>query len=198
MYLLEKRVIVHIFTVNVHILTVNVHVLTVNVHILTVNVYILTVNVHVLTVNVHALTVNIIHAFVHIYLLKKRMNYKGNLFSYINHTCICAYISTGKRGGGGKDTYTQSSHTHTCAQVSVMAVNYKGRPFMLASTENKPMGWSLLAVCVGVFVCAFEVFPWFNDLLKLVPLPSQEFRSRVSLLCVCVCVCVLCMYTTKK
>jgi cation-transporting ATPase 13A1 len=64
-------------------------------------------------------------------------------------------------------------------QVSVMAVNYKGRPFMLASTENKPMGWSLLAVCIGVFVCAFEVFPWFNDLLKLVPLPSKEFRNRV-------------------
>ncbi len=76
-----------------------------------------------------------------------------------------------------------------------MAVNYKGRPFMLASTENKPMGWSLLAVCIGVFVCAFEVFPWFNDLLKLVPLPSDEFRNRVSIVtciqtCVYVCACV--------
>ena len=67
----------------------------------------------------------------------------------------------------------------TAQQVSVMAVNYKGRPFMLASTENRPMGYSLLAVCVGVFVCAFEVIPQFNDLLKLVPMPSDDFRYKI-------------------
>mmetsp|Transcript_8956 Transcript_8956/g.20568 ORF Transcript_8956/g.20568 Transcript_8956/m.20568 type:complete len:719 (-) Transcript_8956:368-2524(-) len=67
----------------------------------------------------------------------------------------------------------------TAQQVSVMAVNYKGRPFMLAATENAPMGYSLLAVTVGVFVCAFEVLPWLNDLLKLVPMPSDEFRTKM-------------------
>jgi len=60
-----------------------------------------------------------------------------------------------------------------------MAVNYKGRPFMLAATENAPMGYSLLAVTIGVFVCAFEVLPFLNDLLKLVPMPSDEFRTQM-------------------
>ena len=34
----------------------------------------------------------------------------------------------------------------TAQQVAVMAVNYKGRPFMLAATENAAMGTSLFAV----------------------------------------------------
>mmetsp|Transcript_2404 Transcript_2404/g.6463 ORF Transcript_2404/g.6463 Transcript_2404/m.6463 type:complete len:444 (-) Transcript_2404:177-1508(-) len=67
----------------------------------------------------------------------------------------------------------------TAQQVSVMAVNYKGRPFMLAATENAAMGYSLLAVTAGVFVCAFEVVPQLNDLLKLVPMPSPEFRNSI-------------------
>mmetsp|Transcript_8122 Transcript_8122/g.27262 ORF Transcript_8122/g.27262 Transcript_8122/m.27262 type:complete len:1434 (-) Transcript_8122:544-4845(-) len=67
----------------------------------------------------------------------------------------------------------------TAQQASVMAVNYKGRPFMLAATENAAMGMSLAAVCTGIFVCAFEVFPALNDLLKLVPMPSDWFRQQV-------------------
>ena len=39
----------------------------------------------------------------------------------------------------------------TAQQVSVMAVNYKGRPFMLACTENAAMGMSLFAVGAMVF-----------------------------------------------
>ena len=67
----------------------------------------------------------------------------------------------------------------TAQQVSVMAVNYKGRPFMLAATENAAMGTSLFAVCVMVFACAFETVPQLNNLLKLVPLPSAAFREQM-------------------
>jgi cation-transporting ATPase 13A1 len=67
----------------------------------------------------------------------------------------------------------------TAQQVSVMAVNYKGRPFMLASTENPAMLYSLLACCAGVFICAFEVVPELNKYLELVSLPSSEFRNSL-------------------
>jgi cation-transporting ATPase 13A1 len=45
----------------------------------------------------------------------------------------------------------------TAQQAAVMLVNYKGRPFMLAATENAAMGASLVATTAGVFICAFEV-----------------------------------------
>mmetsp|Transcript_21931 Transcript_21931/g.41825 ORF Transcript_21931/g.41825 Transcript_21931/m.41825 type:complete len:442 (-) Transcript_21931:517-1842(-) len=67
----------------------------------------------------------------------------------------------------------------TAQQVSVMAVNYKGRPFMIASTENRPMLYSLAACCAGTFIAAFEVIPELNKLLQLVPLPSDEFRGQM-------------------
>mmetsp|Transcript_2539 Transcript_2539/g.4057 ORF Transcript_2539/g.4057 Transcript_2539/m.4057 type:complete len:1460 (+) Transcript_2539:76-4455(+) len=67
----------------------------------------------------------------------------------------------------------------TAQQVAVMAVNYKGRPFMLAATENAAMGASLFAVGSLVFACAFEVVPQLNTLLKLVPLPSSFFRQQI-------------------
>jgi len=67
----------------------------------------------------------------------------------------------------------------TAQQVSVMGVNYKGRPFMLAATENAAMGMSLFAVGVMVFACAFEVVPQLNTLLRLVPLPSNFFRQQI-------------------
>ncbi|KAJ1488119.1 hypothetical protein T484DRAFT_1784330, partial [Baffinella frigidus] len=67
----------------------------------------------------------------------------------------------------------------TAQQAAVMLVNYKGRPFMLAATENAAMGASLVATTAGVFICAFEVVPPLNTLLKLVPLPSDEFRTQM-------------------
>ena len=67
----------------------------------------------------------------------------------------------------------------TAQQVAVMAVNYKGRPFMLASTENAPMLWSLLACGAGLFAAASEHYPLLNGTLRLVELPSDEFRSQI-------------------
>jgi len=58
-----------------------------------------------------------------------------------------------------------------------MAVNYKGRPFMIASTENRPMLYSLLACCAGTFIAAFEVIPMLNDKLQ-VCCPLQYLRDH--------------------
>lgn len=67
----------------------------------------------------------------------------------------------------------------TAQQVSVMMVNYKGRPFMISSLENRPMLYSLALCCFGTFACAFEVFPWLNKRLQLQSLPSDEFRYKM-------------------
>jgi cation-transporting ATPase 13A1 len=67
----------------------------------------------------------------------------------------------------------------TAQQVAVMAVNYKGRPFMLASTENAPMLISLTLCGVGLFTAASEHYPLFNGTLRLVQLPNDEFRYRL-------------------
>jgi hypothetical protein len=60
-----------------------------------------------------------------------------------------------------------------------MMVNYKGRPFMISAFENKPMMWSLFACASIIALAAFEAFPYFNQKLGLVPLPSQDFRNRM-------------------
>ena len=67
----------------------------------------------------------------------------------------------------------------TAQQVSVMFVNYKGRPFMQGITENPAFMWSVLLCCVGAFVCAFERMPELNAALKLVSMPNDEFRWKV-------------------
>jgi cation-transporting ATPase 13A1 len=67
----------------------------------------------------------------------------------------------------------------TAQQVSVMFVNYKGRPFMQGITENPAFMWSVLLCSVGAFVCAFERMPELNAALKLVSMPNDDFRWRV-------------------
>eukprot|EP00808_Paulinella_micropora_P012340 g13561.t1 len=70
----------------------------------------------------------------------------------------------------------------TAQHVAVLAVNYKGRPFMIATTENRPLMYSLAICCGGLFVAAFEVIPQLNKLLEMVPLPDSEFRTRLLLI----------------
>ena len=67
----------------------------------------------------------------------------------------------------------------TAQQVSVMFVNYKGRPFMQGITENPAFMWSVLLSVGGAFVCAFEQAPELNKALKLVSMPNDDFRWRV-------------------
>ena len=67
----------------------------------------------------------------------------------------------------------------TAQQVSVMFVNYKGRPFMQGITENPAFMWSVALTGGGAFVCAFERAPELNRALKLVSMPNDDFRWRV-------------------
>eukprot|EP00211_Chloroparvula_japonica_P000750 CAMPEP_0119125976 /NCGR_PEP_ID=MMETSP1310-20130426/5062_1 /TAXON_ID=464262 /ORGANISM="Genus nov. species nov., Strain RCC2339" /LENGTH=1513 /DNA_ID=CAMNT_0007116097 /DNA_START=47 /DNA_END=4588 /DNA_ORIENTATION=+ len=70
----------------------------------------------------------------------------------------------------------------TAQQVSVMAVNYKGRPWTKSLSENTALLWSLFATLVGVCLCAWEVVPELNKLLGLVALPGDDFRVEVIVL----------------
>lgn len=73
----------------------------------------------------------------------------------------------------------------TSQQVSVMAVNYKGRPFMLGTTENAALLWSLALCAIGLFVAVNEVVPELNTYLGLVPFPNEDIRRGV-VVCVAV------------
>ena len=57
-----------------------------------------------------------------------------------------------------------------------MLVNYKGRPWMRGATENPALLYSLALCVAGVVVAAWEVVPYMNTYLGLVPLPDDETR----------------------
>jgi cation-transporting ATPase 13A1 len=67
----------------------------------------------------------------------------------------------------------------TVQRVCVMLVNYKGRPHMMGAVENKTLLVSLASMVIGAFACAFEVSPWLNNWLQLVPLPDDAFRVKI-------------------
>ena len=67
----------------------------------------------------------------------------------------------------------------TIQRVCVMLVNYKGRPHMMGAVENKTLLVSLASMVVGAFICAFEVSPWLNNWLQLVPMPDDAFRYKI-------------------
>lgn len=80
----------------------------------------------------------------------------------------------------------QPSLLNTCVflvtsaqQVSVMFVNYKGRPFMQGISENPAFLWSITLCCGGAFVCAFERMPELNQMLQLVSMPNDKFRWTI-------------------
>jgi len=67
----------------------------------------------------------------------------------------------------------------TMQQVSVLMVNYKGRPFQPGLTESRAL-LNALGMCgLGLLVCAFEVVPAFNKGIGMVPLPSPQLRTTV-------------------
>ena len=61
--------------------------------------------------------------------------------------------------------------------ISVLFVNYKGRPWMKGCIENHPLFLSVIASAVGVACCAWEVSPYINGLIHLEAFPNDEFRS---------------------
>ena len=61
-------------------------------------------------------------------------------------------------------------------QVSVFAVNYKGRPWAKGLDENTGLLWSMAISVVLAFVLSVEALPMLNTYLELVPFPTAEFR----------------------
>lgn len=64
-------------------------------------------------------------------------------------------------------------------QVSTFAINYQGRPFREALTENKAMFYGIVGVSGLAFVCALELIPEINEGMKLVPF-TQEFKVNMT------------------
>ena len=64
--------------------------------------------------------------------------------------------------------------------MSVLAVNYKGRPFMRGVTENRAFLYALGLCAVAAFVSTMEIVPQFNEsLMQLVPFPTGGFRRTI-------------------
>jgi len=66
----------------------------------------------------------------------------------------------------------------TSQQVSVIFVNYKGRPWMKGMLENQPLFLSVFLSVIMVAVCAWGVLPWFNELINLEVIP-EGLRMQV-------------------
>eukprot|EP00191_Tetraselmis_sp_GSL018_P024865 CAMPEP_0177625406 /NCGR_PEP_ID=MMETSP0419_2-20121207/30080_1 /TAXON_ID=582737 /ORGANISM="Tetraselmis sp., Strain GSL018" /LENGTH=1497 /DNA_ID=CAMNT_0019126345 /DNA_START=66 /DNA_END=4559 /DNA_ORIENTATION=- len=67
----------------------------------------------------------------------------------------------------------------TSQQVAVMAVNYKGRPWMLGATENTGLLWSLALCAIGLMVAVNEVIPELNKYLGFVTFPNDSIKRGV-------------------
>jgi len=68
----------------------------------------------------------------------------------------------------------------TSQQISVIFVNYKGRPWMKGMLENQPLFLSLYSCIALVAVCAWGAFPWLNNILNLEVVP-EGLRLQVML-----------------
>jgi cation-transporting ATPase 13A1 len=66
----------------------------------------------------------------------------------------------------------------TSQQISVIFVNYKGRPWMKGLLENQPLFLSLFICVALVAVCAWGAFPYLNQILNLEVVP-EDLRIQV-------------------
>lgn len=64
-------------------------------------------------------------------------------------------------------------------QISTFAINYQGRPFREALSENKAMFYGIVGVSGLAFVCALELIPEINEGMKLVPF-TEEFKMKMT------------------
>jgi len=69
----------------------------------------------------------------------------------------------------------------TAQIISVLFVNYKGRPFMKGILENHTLFLSLFVCIGGVAFASWEVLPEFNRALHFYPFPDDEYRMKVVL-----------------
>jgi len=67
----------------------------------------------------------------------------------------------------------------TSQMISVLFVNYKGRPWMKGILENHPLFLSVFLCVAGVAGCAWGVRPELNSLIHLEAFPDDEFRWKV-------------------
>ncbi|TAQ84295.1 hypothetical protein B7494_g7385 [Chlorociboria aeruginascens] len=58
-------------------------------------------------------------------------------------------------------------------QISTFAINYQGRPFREALSENRGMYWGIIGVSAIAFSCSTEFIPEINEKMRLVPFTSD-------------------------
>ncbi|RDW69313.1 cation-transporting ATPase-2 [Coleophoma cylindrospora] len=64
-------------------------------------------------------------------------------------------------------------------QISTFAINYQGRPFREALSENRGMYWGIIGVSAIAFSCSTEFVPEINEKMRLVPFTS-EFKTTMT------------------
>ena len=64
-------------------------------------------------------------------------------------------------------------------QISTFAINYQGRPFREALSENRGMYWGIIGVSAIAFSCSTEFIPEINEKMKLVPF-TAEFKTTMT------------------
>jgi cation-transporting ATPase 13A1 len=64
-------------------------------------------------------------------------------------------------------------------QISTFAINYQGRPFREALSENKGMFYGIVGVSALAFACSMELVPEINQQMKLVPF-TEEFKTTMT------------------
>ena len=64
-------------------------------------------------------------------------------------------------------------------QISTFAINYQGRPFREALSENRGMYWGILGVTAIAFSCSTEFIPEINEKMRLVPFTS-DFKTTLT------------------
>jgi manganese-transporting P-type ATPase len=64
-------------------------------------------------------------------------------------------------------------------QISTFAINYQGRPFREALSENRGMYWGIIGVSAIAFSCSTEFIPEINEKMRLVPFTS-DFKTTLT------------------
>ena len=64
-------------------------------------------------------------------------------------------------------------------QISTFAVNYQGRPFREALSENKGMFYGIIGVSAIAFSCSTEFIPEINEKMSLVKF-TDEFKTTMT------------------
>eukprot|EP00929_Paragymnodinium_shiwhaense_P063107 TRINITY_DN31547_c1_g1_i1.p1 TRINITY_DN31547_c1_g1~~TRINITY_DN31547_c1_g1_i1.p1 ORF type:complete len:1007 (+),score=309.22 TRINITY_DN31547_c1_g1_i1:2185-5205(+) len=70
----------------------------------------------------------------------------------------------------------------TSQTVAVLAVNYKGQPWMKGLMENRPLFLSVFITIGALGATAWEAVPQANAMVHLTPFPGDDFRIRIMVL----------------